>query len=97
MKHDRSEEKLLESWKEIAGYLKRDVRAYGDGHSLFVVNVETADQKKISLPKNFAGSGVMQWSPDGKQIGLRTRETHLGFWSLQNLLGEESKVAAASR
>ena len=26
MKHDRSEEKLLESWKEIAGYLKRDVR-----------------------------------------------------------------------
>ncbi len=26
MNRDRSEEKLLESWKEIAGYLKRDVR-----------------------------------------------------------------------
>ena len=71
--------------------------AYDDGKSLFVVNVETAEQKQMSLPKTFAGIGVMQWSPDGKQIGLRTRELHLEFWSLQNLLGEESKVAAASR
>ena len=68
--------------------------AYDDGKSLFVVNVETAEQKQMSLPKTFAGIGVMQWSPDGKQIGLVSVRLNLELWTVENFLPKAEVQAA---
>jgi serine/threonine protein kinase len=61
---------------------------YDNWSDLFVVNVETGEQYKISFPENrFQGLCVKQWSPDGKHIAFcGGRGTGPALWTVKNLL-----------
>jgi Tol biopolymer transport system component len=63
--------------------------AYDDSLSLFIVDVETRKQREIRPSQGFEGVGVMDWSPDGKQIGHSNWAHTSELWVVRNLLGTQ--------
>ena len=84
----RSSEPFLHfaAWDPSGRYV-----AYDDGKSLFVVDVDSVEQYRISLPDDFSEIALMQWSPDGRQIGIRSSRLQPELWRMENLLEEESE------
>ena len=63
--------------------------AYDDSQSLFIIDVETRKQREIPPPPGFEGLGVVDWSPDGKQISYSSGVHTSELWVVRNLLGTE--------